>query len=256
MSLGRLPEPHEGRPEAIYYITADSLAAKNSPRSWRSSARRASRCCCWWTASTVDAQPPLQFEASRSRCQGSGGSGQKLQDEEERRKSRKPPRPQAAAPERLKSTLARTCQDVRVTTRLVDSPRLHRGGRRRRERPPGAPAQAGWSGPRRSPSPRSRSTPGTLVKRLDGSAQFDDLAQVLFDQAVLAEGGHLEVTLPPMCAPCEPAADRLMLTVESRHQRKGPALWPFGFRAFKMTALQAAADTGGGRCPSGPAIRP
>ncbi|MFX7829146.1 hypothetical protein ABTK25_19715, partial [Acinetobacter baumannii] len=31
-----------------------------------------------------------------------------------------------------------------------------------------------------------------LVKRLDGSAHFDDLAQVLFDQAVLAEGGHLE----------------------------------------------------------------
>ena len=31
-----------------------------------------------------------------------------------------------------------------------------------------------------------------LVKRLDNSAHFDDLAQVLFDQAVLAEGGHLE----------------------------------------------------------------
>ena len=31
-----------------------------------------------------------------------------------------------------------------------------------------------------------------LVKRLDGSERFDDLAQVLFDQAVLAEGGTLE----------------------------------------------------------------
>jgi hypothetical protein len=34
--------------EAIYYITADNLA-----RSWRSSARRASKCCCWsigWTS--------------------------------------------------------------------------------------------------------------------------------------------------------------------------------------------------------------
>ena len=31
-----------------------------------------------------------------------------------------------------------------------------------------------------------------LVKRLDGDARFDDLAQVLFDQALLAEGGRLE----------------------------------------------------------------
>lgn len=31
-----------------------------------------------------------------------------------------------------------------------------------------------------------------LVKALDGHARFDDLAQVLFDQALLAEGGTLE----------------------------------------------------------------
>ena len=31
-----------------------------------------------------------------------------------------------------------------------------------------------------------------LVKRLDGSAHFDDLANILFDQALLAEGGQLE----------------------------------------------------------------
>jgi molecular chaperone HtpG len=28
-----------------------------------------------------------------------------------------------------------------------------------------------------------------LVKKLDGSAHFDDLAHILFDQALLAEGG-------------------------------------------------------------------
>ena len=28
-----------------------------------------------------------------------------------------------------------------------------------------------------------------LVKKLEGSAHFDDLAQILFDQALLAEGG-------------------------------------------------------------------
>jgi len=31
-----------------------------------------------------------------------------------------------------------------------------------------------------------------LVKRLESDARFDDLAQLLFDQAWLAEGGHLE----------------------------------------------------------------
>ena len=31
-----------------------------------------------------------------------------------------------------------------------------------------------------------------LVKRLESDERFDDLAQVLFDQALLAEGGHLE----------------------------------------------------------------
>ena len=30
-----------------------------------------------------------------------------------------------------------------------------------------------------------------LVKRLDGDARFDDLAHILFDQALLAEGGQL-----------------------------------------------------------------
>ena len=35
-------------------------------------------------------------------------------------------------------------------------------------------------------------TEHALVKRLDASASFDDLAHVLFDQAVIAEGGQLE----------------------------------------------------------------
>ena len=31
-----------------------------------------------------------------------------------------------------------------------------------------------------------------LVKKLEASAHFDDLAHILFDQALLAEGGQLE----------------------------------------------------------------
>ena len=31
-----------------------------------------------------------------------------------------------------------------------------------------------------------------LIKKLESSEQFDDLAQVIFDQALLADGGQLE----------------------------------------------------------------
>ena len=31
-----------------------------------------------------------------------------------------------------------------------------------------------------------------LVKKLESDARFDELAQILFDQAVLADGGQLE----------------------------------------------------------------
>ena len=54
--------------------------------------------------------------------------------------------------------------------------------------------QAGQSAP--APKPILEVNPEhALVKKLDsaeGGERFDDLAQVLFDQAVLAEGGQLE----------------------------------------------------------------
>jgi molecular chaperone HtpG len=31
-----------------------------------------------------------------------------------------------------------------------------------------------------------------LIKKLESSEQFDDLAQVIFDQALLADGGQLD----------------------------------------------------------------
>jgi molecular chaperone HtpG len=55
--------------------------------------------------------------------------------------------------------------------------------------------QAGQSAPASKPTLEINAE-HALVRKLDANsasqAQFDDLAQVLFDQAVLAEGGHLE----------------------------------------------------------------
>jgi molecular chaperone HtpG len=51
--------------------------------------------------------------------------------------------------------------------------------------------QAGQSAPETKPI--LEVNPGhALVKKLETDAQFDDLAHVLFDQTVLAEGGQLE----------------------------------------------------------------
>jgi molecular chaperone HtpG len=51
--------------------------------------------------------------------------------------------------------------------------------------------QAGQSAPETKPI--LEVNPGhALVKKLETDAQFDDLAHLLFDQAVLAEGGQLE----------------------------------------------------------------
>jgi molecular chaperone HtpG len=51
--------------------------------------------------------------------------------------------------------------------------------------------QAGQSAPSSKPSLEVNPV-HALVKKLEESARFDDLAQLLFDQAVLAEGGQLE----------------------------------------------------------------
>ncbi|MCZ2090657.1 MAG: molecular chaperone HtpG, partial [Burkholderiales bacterium] len=80
-------------------------------------------------------------------------------------------------------------EDVRVTTRLVDSPAClvvkDSGISLQLAR---VLKQAG------QPVPDTRpvleiNPEHALVKKLDGHARFDDLAQVLFDQALLAEGG-------------------------------------------------------------------
>ena len=51
--------------------------------------------------------------------------------------------------------------------------------------------QAGQAAPKAQPILEVNAE-HALVKRLDGNAHFDDLANILFDQALLAEGGQLD----------------------------------------------------------------
>jgi molecular chaperone HtpG len=188
--LGRMKEGQE----AIYYITADSLsAAKHSPQLeiFRKKGIEVlllvDRVDEWMLSHLYEFEgKPLQSVAKGSVDLG------KLQDEEEKKKVEEAAEQFKPLLERLKSTLAERAKDVRVTTRLVDSPAcivVEEGdvsGHLAR-----LLKQAGQSAPVSKPT-LEINPEHALVKRLDGSAQFDDLAQVLFDQAVLAEGGHLE----------------------------------------------------------------
>jgi molecular chaperone HtpG len=119
----------------------------------------------------------------------------KLQDEAEKQQAEAAA--EAAKPliERLKKTLAERAKDVRVTTRLVDSPAciVADDGDMSAHLARMLKA-AGQEAPKAKPILEINAE-HALVKKLDsaeGSERFDDLAHIVFDQAVLAEGGVLE----------------------------------------------------------------
>jgi molecular chaperone HtpG len=98
---------------------------------------------------------------------------------------------------KLKEALKDKAEDVRVTTRLVDSPACLVVQGRRHEHAVGAHAQA--SRPSAAPEVKpvlEVNAEHALVKKLDGSVHFNDLAHILFDQALLAEGGMPDDPLP------------------------------------------------------------
>ena len=177
--------------EAIYYITADSLpAAKNSPQL---EVFRKKGIEVLLMTDRVDewALNYLQdFDGTpmQSVARGAVDLG-KLQDESEKKAAEEAAETFKPVLERLKAALKDKAEDVRVTTRLVDSPacivvqdagmsmQLARMLR-----------QAGQKLPETKPVLEVNAD-HALVKKLEGSDHFDDLAHILFDQALLAEGG-------------------------------------------------------------------
>ena len=90
---------------------------------------------------------------------------------------------------RLKEALKDRAQDVRATTRLVDSPAclvVSDGGMSLQLAR--MLKQAGQAAPETKPV-LEVNPEHALVKKLEGSVHFHDLAHILFDQALLAEGG-------------------------------------------------------------------
>jgi molecular chaperone HtpG len=180
--------------EAIYVITADSLAAaKSSPQIevFRKKGIEVllltDRVDEWLLSHLYEFDGhPLQSVAKGAVDLG------KLQDEDEKKQAEQAAEAFKPVLDRLKEALKDRAKDVRITTRLVDSPAClvseegDMSGHLARML-----KQAGQEAPKAQPILEVNAE-HALVKRLEGSAQFDALAHILFDQALLAEGGQLE----------------------------------------------------------------
>ena len=177
--------------EAIYYITADTLAAaKNSPQLEVFKKKgievllMADRVDEWALGYLQDFDgTPLQSVAKGAVDLG------KLQDEAEKKAAEEAAEAFKPLLAKLKEALKDKAEDVRVTTRLVDSPAClvvkegDMSGQLAR-----LLKQAGQNAPDVKPV-LEVNPEHPLVKKLDGSVHFNDLANILFDQALLAEGG-------------------------------------------------------------------
>jgi molecular chaperone HtpG len=180
--------------EAIYVITADSLAAaKHSPQLELFKKKGievlllTDRVDEWLLSHLYDFDgKPLQ-----NVTKGAVDLG-KLQDEEEKKKAEEAAATYKPVLERLKTALGERAKDVRVTTRLVDSPAcLVTESGDMSAHLARLLKQAGQSAPEVKPI-LEVNPDHALVKKLEASEHFDDLAHILFDQALLAEGGQLD----------------------------------------------------------------
>jgi molecular chaperone HtpG len=177
--------------EAIYYITADTLAAaKNSPQLEVFKKKgievllMTDRVDEWALNYLQDFDgTPMQSVAKGAVDLGS------LQDDTEKKAAEEAAETFKPLLAKLKEALKDKAEDVRVTTRLVDSPAClvvqDHGMSTQLAR---MLKQAGQAAPEVKPVLEVNAE-HALVKKLDGSVHFHDLAHILFDQALLAEGG-------------------------------------------------------------------
>ena len=177
--------------DAIYYITADTLAAaKNSPQLEVFKKKGIEVLLMTdrvdeWALNFVH-----EFDGTplQSVAKGAFDLG-KLQDEEEKKAAEDAAETFKPVLAKLKEALKDKAEDVRVTSLLVDSPAClvvtDDGMSMQLAR---MLKQAGQQAPEVKPV-LEVNPEHAHVKKLAGSVHFHDLAHILFDQALLAEGG-------------------------------------------------------------------
>ena len=180
--------------ESIYYITAETAAAaKNSPQL---EVFRKKGIEVLLLTDRVDEWMLTHFyefdgKQLQNVAKGAFDLG-KLQDEEEKKQAEASAESFKPVLEKLKTALKDRAKDVRTTSRLVDSPAcivVEEGDMS--SHLARMLQQAGQAAPKAMPI-LEVNPEHPLVKQLDSDLRFDDLAQVLFDQALLAEGGRLD----------------------------------------------------------------
>jgi len=183
--------------DVIYYITADSFAAaKNSPhleifrKKGLEVLLMSDRVDEWLLGSLTE----FEGKKLQSVAKGDLDLG-KLESETEKEIQKKIEEEAKTLVEKIKKTLGERVKDVRVTHRLTDSPAClvsdehDLSGNLAR-----ILKSVGQKAPETKPILEINPT-HNLVKRLEAETAdsvFDDLSHVLFDQALLAEGGTLE----------------------------------------------------------------
>ncbi|WP_180115942.1 molecular chaperone HtpG [Acinetobacter sp. YH12140] len=177
--------------KAIYYVTADSLnAAKNSPQLELFKKKGIEVLLMTERVDEWAMEFVFEFDGTplQNVSKGAVDLGD-LQDAEEKKALEEAAEQFKPVVEKLSDALKDKTSEVRVTTRLVDSPAclvVAEG-----ELSPQLVRmlkQAGQAVPE-SKLVLEINPSHPLVQKLESSVQFDDLANVIFDQALIAEGG-------------------------------------------------------------------
>jgi molecular chaperone HtpG len=177
--------------EAIYYITADNATAAKSSPQLEVFKKKGIEVLLMTDRVDEWALNYLQdFDGTpmQSVAKGAVDLG-KLLDEDEKKAAEEAAETFKPLLAKLKEALKDKAEDVRVTTRLVDSPAclvVQDGGMSTQLAR--MLKQAGQTAPETKPVLEVNAE-HALVKKLEGSVHFNDLAHILFDQALLAEGG-------------------------------------------------------------------
>lgn len=183
--------------EKIYYIAAENHAtAKNSPHL---EVFRKKGIEVLLLSDRVDEWLMSHLQSFDGKSLQDVGRGQldlgELETEEDKKEQESLAETHKDLVERVQKVLAEQVQEVRVTSRLDESPaclvvgEFDMGAQMRR-----ILEQAGQEVPESKPIFELNPS-HALIERLDQEQdedRFADLASILFDQALLAEGGHLE----------------------------------------------------------------
>lgn len=180
--------------KAIYYLTADNLsAAKNSPQLEMFKKKGIEVILMTSRVDEWAMNFLHEFDGTQLQNIAKGAVDlSDLTDEAEKEEAEKAADSMKPVVDKLKTALGERASDVKVSNRLVDSPAcLVVGDGEMTPQMIQMLKQMGQDVPDVKPTLEVNPT-HPLIQKLESSQQFDDLAQVIFDQALIADGGQLD----------------------------------------------------------------